>query len=154
MINEEYFKKFEEKYLKYWWIAQSGMPDVRDLAKEISKYTDDEKALTRIMNALRRANICSLEALMDADIDRLAKLKGIGLLYWNILRQVKGYPVVTEAETRPFVQYYRVYFYNTEKGGSWHEDFHTLKELSDYFNDDKCKGTSINYISKVEKGDK
>ena len=102
MVNEEYFKKLEAKYVKYWYIAQAGAPDVIELAKEIAKYTDDEKKVTRIVNGLRRGNVSSIEDLMEADIDKLAKIRNIGLDAENILRQIKGLPTTTYADKHPF----------------------------------------------------
>lgn len=102
MINEEYFKKLEAKYVKYWYVAQAGASDVIKLAREIAKYTDDEKKVTRIVNGLRRGNVHSIEDLMRADIDELAKLRNIGLDAENILRQIKGLPTQTYADKHPF----------------------------------------------------
>lgn len=156
MINEKYFEKLEAKYIKYWYIAQpDATKSVIELAREISKYTDSERNVTRILNACRRLNILSLNDLLVADIDTIAKVKNIGHESLNILRTIKGLPTLTYAQAHPFSKYYRVYFYNTERGGSWHKDFHTLKELSDYFNGDNeyLKTTSINYISELTKGE-
>ena len=102
MIREDYFKKLEERYVKYWYIAQEGAPDVIELAREIAKYTDDEKKVTRIVNGLRKGNVHSIEDLMRADIDELAKLRNIGLDAENILRQIKGLPATTYADKHPF----------------------------------------------------
>lgn len=154
MIREEYFRNFEARYVKYWYGAQEGAPKVIELAREIAKYTDDEKKVTRIVNGLRRGNVSSIEDLMRADIDEVAKIRNIGLDAINILRQIKGLPLLTYTDTHPFTKNYRVYFYSPEEGDSWHKDFHTLKELSDYFNSDECKQMSINYISEILKGDK
>lgn len=79
LINEEYFKKLETKYVKYWYVAQASAPEVMKLAREIAKYTDDEKKVTRILNSLRRGNVHTIKDLMSADIDELAKLRNIGL---------------------------------------------------------------------------
>lgn len=156
MIHKEYFERLEAKYIKYWYLAQpDAIKSVMELAREISKYTDSEKNVTRILNACRRLNILSLNDLLVTDINTIAKARNIGLNAVNIIRQIKGLPILIESEAHPFAKYYRVYFYNTEKGGSWYKDFHTLKELSDYFNgDDEClKATSINYISELTKGE-
>lgn len=102
MVNEEYFKNLEAKYVKYWYIAQEGAPDVIELAREIAKYTDDEKKVTRIVNGLRRGNVHSIQDLMTADIDELAKLRNIGLDAENILRRIKGLPTVAYADKHPF----------------------------------------------------
>ena len=102
MVNEEYFKKLEAKYVKYWYIAQAGAPDVIELAREIAKYTDDEKKVTRIINGLRRGNVHSIEDLMRADINKLAMLRNIGLDAENILRRIKGLPEKTYADKHPF----------------------------------------------------
>lgn len=153
MIREEYFKKLEAKYVKYWYCAQAGAPDVIELAREMAKYTDDEKKVTRIVNGLRRGNVHSLEDLMVADIDELAKIRNIGHDALNILRQIKGLPITTYADEHPFATTYRVYFYNPEKdGGSWYKDFNTLRELHEFFNSNECDGAIIKYI--VKKGDK
>ena len=100
MVNEEYFKKLEAKYVKYWYAAQAV--DVIMLAKEIAKYTDEEKKVTRIVNGLRKGNVSSIEDLMAADIDKLAKIRNIGLDAENILRQIKGLPTKTYADKHPF----------------------------------------------------
>lgn len=102
MVNEEYFKKLEAKYVKYWYIAQTGAPEVIELAREIAKYTDDEKKVTRIVNGLRRGNVHSIEDLMRSDINEIAKLRNIGLDAENILRQIKGLPTKTYADKHPF----------------------------------------------------
>ena len=102
MVNEEYFKKLEAKYVKYWYIAQEGAPDIIELAREIAKYTDEEKKVTRIVNCLRRGNVYSIEDLMAADIDELAKIRNIGLDAENILRRIKGLPTKTYADKHPF----------------------------------------------------
>lgn len=102
MIREEYFKKLETKYVKYWYVAQAGAPEVMKLAREIAKYTDDEKKVTRIVNGLRRGNVHSIQDLMAADIDELAKIRNIGLDAENILRQIKGLPTQTYADKHPF----------------------------------------------------
>ena len=102
MVNEEYFKKLETKYVKYWYIAQAGAPDVIELAREIAKYTDEEKKVTRIVNGLRRANVHCIKDLMVADINELAKVRNIGLDAENILRQIKGLPTKTYADKHPF----------------------------------------------------
>jgi hypothetical protein len=102
MIREEYFKKLEAKYVKYWYVAQEGAPDVVELAREIAKYTDEEKKVTRIVNGLRRGNVHSIEDLMRADINELAKARNIGHDALNILRQIKGLPTTTYADEHPF----------------------------------------------------
>lgn len=102
MIREEYFKKLEARYVKYWYIAQEGAPDVIELAREIAKYTNEEKKVTRIVNGLRRGGVHSIEDLMVADIDELAKVRNIGLDAENILRQIKGLPTKTYADKHPF----------------------------------------------------
>ena len=102
MVKEEYFKKLEAKYVKYWYIAQEGAPDVIELAREIAKYTDDERKVTRIVNGLRKGNVHSIEDLMAADIDKLAKIRNIGLDAENILRRIKGLPTATYADKHPF----------------------------------------------------
>lgn len=151
MVNEEYFKKLETKYLKYWYSAQSSCY-VIELAREIAKYTDEEKKITRIVNSLGRANVHCIEDLMAADINELAKIRNIGLDAENILRQIKGLPTKTYADKHPFTTTYRVYFYNPEKdGGSWHKDFNTLRELYEFFNSNECDDVVIKYIDK--KGD-
>lgn len=104
MVNEEYFKKLETKYVKYWYIAQAGAPDVIELAREIAKYTDEEKKVTRIVNSLRCGNIHSMEGLMAADINELAKIRNIGLDAENILRQIKGLPIITYEDKHPFTK--------------------------------------------------
>lgn len=104
MVNEEYFKKLEAKYVKYWYIAQAGAPDVIELAREIAKYTDEEKKVTRIVNSLRCGNIHSMEELMAADINELAKIRNIGLDAENILRQIKGLPTTTYEDKHPFAK--------------------------------------------------
>ena len=156
MIKESYFERLRASHIKYWYFAQpDAANDIIELAREISKYTDSERKVTRILNVCRTLNILSLNGLLGADIDEIAKARNIGPDAVNIIRQIKGLPVLTETDIYPFAKVYRVYFYNTERGGSWHKDFHTLKELSDYFNgDDEClKTTSINYISEIKKGD-
>lgn len=154
MVREEYFKKLEARYVKYWYIAQEGAPDVIELAREIAKYTDDEKKVTRIVNGLRRGKVHSIEDLMRADIDELAKIRNIGLDAVNILRQIKCLPTITYADVHPFATTYRVYFYNQEKdGGSWFKDFNTLRELHEFFNSNECEGAVIKYIVKKEDKD-
>ena len=102
MIREEYFRNFEARYVKYWYVAQEDAPKVIELAREIAKYTDDEKKVTRIVNSLRRGNVHSIEDLMKADINELAKLRNIGLDAENILRQIKGLQTQTYADKHPF----------------------------------------------------
>lgn len=102
MIKEEYFKKLEARYVKYWYAAQAGAPEVMKLAREIAKYTDNEKKVTRILNGLRRGNVHSIKDLMSADINKLAKLRNIGLDAENILRQIKGLPTQTYTDKHPF----------------------------------------------------
>lgn len=156
MVDEKYFEKLKAKHIKYWYLAQPDAAiDIEKLAREIAKYTDDKRKVTRILNACRRLNILSVDDLIEADLDAIAKARNIGLDAMNIIRQIKGLPVLTETDIHPFAKVYRVYFYNTERGGSWHKDFHTLKELSDYFNgdDEYLKTTSINYISEIKRGD-
>lgn len=102
MVSEEYFKKLEAKYVKYWYIAQAGAPDVIELAREIAKYTDEEKKVTRIINGLRKGNVHSIEDLMRADINEIVKIRNIGLDAENILRQIKGLPTTTYADKHPF----------------------------------------------------
>ena len=102
MIREEYFRNFEARYVKYWYEAQEDAPKVIELAREIAKYTDDEKKVTRIVNGLRRGNVHTIEDLMRADIDELAKLRNIGLDAENILRQIKGLPTKTYTDKHPF----------------------------------------------------
>lgn len=137
MIREEYFKKLEARYVKYWYIAQEGAPDVIELAREIAKYTDDEKKVTRIVNGLRRGNVHSIEDLMAADIDKLAKIRNIGLDAENILRQIKGLPTKTYADKHPFSKK------NTKDK--------ILGYLSQYDDNDLVK---VKYIRQLLKGDK
>ena len=104
MIREEYFKKLETKLFNYWNLSEDFVFGVIELAREIAKYTDDEKKVTRIVNCLRRANVnvYCIEDLMAADIDELAKVKNIGLDAENILRQIKGLQTKTYADEHPF----------------------------------------------------
>ena len=88
MVSEEYFKKLEAKYVKYWYVAQAGASDVIELAREIAKYTDDEKKVTRIVNGLRRGNVHSIEDLMRADIDALPIQEGNLLSICRLQRDV------------------------------------------------------------------
>lgn len=140
MVNEEYFKKLEAKHV--------GL-DAIQLAMQISKYTDDEKKVTRIINALRRAGITCIDSLMVADIDELATIRTIGHDALNILRQIKGLPTITYADEHP--KTYRVYFYSPEDSNfSWFKDFNTLRELHEFFNRNECKGVVIKHIVKKE----
>ena len=154
MIKEEYFKRLETKYVKYHHVVQEGIPKLIELAREIAKYTDDERKVTRMVNGLRRYNVSSIEDLMAADLDDIAKIKNIGTDAINIIRQIRGLPILTEKDIHPFSKSYRVWFYNPEKdGGSWWKDFNTLKELSDFFNSKECDGAVIKYIDNSVKGE-
>lgn len=102
MVKEEYFKKLETRLLKYWDLSEDFTSGVIGLAREIAKYTDDEKKVTRIVNRLRYSKVHSIEGLIAADIDELAKLRNIGLDAENILRQIKGLPTKTYADKHPF----------------------------------------------------
>ena len=157
MINEEYFKKLEIKYVKYQDVVQEGLkgiPKLIELAREIAKYTDDERKVTRIVNGLRRCRVSSIEDLMAVDLDDIAKIKNIGTDAINIIRQIRGLPILTGKDIHPFTKSYRVWFYNPEKdGGSWWKDFNTLKELSDFFNSKECDGAVIRYIDRDVKGE-
>lgn len=149
MINEEYFKKLETKYIKYQDVMQNDGPKLIELAREIAKYTDDERKVTRIVNSLRRCNVSSIEDLMAADLDDIAKIKNIGTDAINIIRQIRGLPILTEKDIHPFAKSYRVWFYNPEKDdcyAKWWKDFNTLKELSEFFNSKECDGAVIKYI--------
>lgn len=152
MIKEEYFKKLETKYVKY--VMQKDVPKVIRIAREIAKYTDDERKVTRMVNGLMMHNISSIEDLMAADLDDIAKIKNIGTDAINIIRQIRGLPILTEKDIHPFAKSYRVWFYNPEKdGGAWWKDFNTLKELSDFFNSKECDGAIIKYIDNNAKGE-
>ena len=152
MVNEEYFKKLETKYVKYWYVAQTGAPDVIELAREIAKYTDEEKKVTRIVNGLRRGNVHSIEDLMEADIDELAKVRNLGHDALNILRQIKGLPIKTYADEHPFTKSYKVEFFDSYDGRYWLKEFCTLRELNSYFASvDRPRYTFISQITEVKK---
>jgi hypothetical protein len=102
MVSEEYFKKLEARYVRYWYEAQEGAPKVVELAREIAKYTDDEKKVTRIVNCLRKASIDCVEELKAADIVYLSCIRNIGHDALNIFRQIKGLPTTTYADEHPF----------------------------------------------------
>ena len=105
MVNEGYFKKLEAKQavlIKFGYLTKEELPKLIELAREIAKYTDDEKKVTRLINALRRGEVSSIEELMEADIDELAKIRNIGLDTVNILRQIKGLPTITYSDVHPF----------------------------------------------------
>ena len=150
MIREEYFKKLETKLLKYWNLSEDFAFGVVELAREIAKYTDDERKVSRIVNSLRRANVHCIEDLMVADLDDIAKTRNIGTDAINIIRQIRGLPVLTKKDIHPFAKGYRVWFYRPGKdGGSWSKDFNTLKELNEFFNSDECRDAVIRYISEM-----
>lgn len=152
-IDEKYFEKLKVKCCKYYYFVPAEVSEIVGLAREIAKYTDDERKVTRILNGLERAGVYSLEELKKADLEVIARTRNIGTDAVNIIRQIKGLPLLTYTDVHPFAKNYRVYFYSPEKGDSWYKDFHTLKELSDYFNSDECKQMSINYISEILKGE-
>ena len=155
MVDEKYFEKLNAKHIKYWYLAQPDAAiNIEKLAREIAKYTDDERKVTRILNACRRLNILSVDDLIEADLDAIAKARNIGLDAINIVRQIKGLPILTEGEVRPYAKTYRVEFYNPvrERETLWCKDFHTLREFNDYFNSDECeKGTLICHIYEIKK---
>jgi hypothetical protein len=146
MVSEEYFKKLEVKYLKY---HPNEVSKRMGLAREIANHTNNERVITKIINCLGKGDIYSVEDVIEADINEIAKIRNMGHESLNIIRTIKGLPTLTYAQAHPCINYYRVFFYNRECDSNWHKDFSTLRELSNYFNNEECDGTVINYICKL-----
>lgn len=99
-------KKLEEiifDYKKYHFgCTDDDTTKVEKLVREIFKYSSNEKVAMKIVNGLRRGHIFNIDDLLIADMDNISKIRGLGLISLNVIRQIKGLPIKTYAEEHPF----------------------------------------------------
>ena len=100
MVSEEYFKKLEAKYLKY---HPTEVSKRMGLAREIAKHTNNEQLITKIINCLGKGDVYSVEDVIEADIDEIAKIRGMGHESLNIIRTIKSLPTLTYAQAHPCI---------------------------------------------------